>query len=158
METEVALSTVSENNAVIADIFSAVLTEDLWMISADLTWTLQGTITDGEGPLGFGIAHGDFSADEIEEYLNLSLTGPFDKINNEKNSRGRYIRRVGRFPQHNADAPSNQFNDGKPIKTKLNWMNESGQNTAIWCENQGAGATTGRIVSVTGTVWGRWKY
>ncbi len=156
VETEVALSTVSEDNVVIADIFSGTLTEDLYMFRADLTWMLQGTLTAGEGPYGFGIAHGDYSADEIEECINVAITGPFDKINGEKARR--LVRRVGRFSQLDAAAPQMQFNNGRPMKTKVRWINESGQNTAIWVENQGAGATTGKIVSVTGTIYGRWLY
>ncbi len=158
VEAEVPLSTLTENNAVIADIFSGVLTEDLYMISADLTWELEGTLTALEGPIGFGLAHGDFSANEIEAYINLAITGPFDKVQNELNSRGRYIRRVGRFGKLDVSANQSQFNNGLPKRTSLKWINESGQNLSMWVENQGAGATTGRVVSITGTIYGRWLY
>ncbi len=156
VDTTIGLSTLSENNVILGNLFSGALTEDLFAMSADLAFVLEGTITPAEGPLGFGAAHEDYSAAEVAECLNVAITGPGDKIALERLRR--LVRRMGRFPKINAAGDPPQFNEGRMKRVKLNFIVNSGKNLNCYVQNQGAGATTGRVVTVTGMVYGRWLY
>ncbi len=99
------------------------------------------TLAVGDGPLMVGVSHGDYSDAEIESYLEA--TGNWDEGNKvAQESARRKIRRVGMItapPDANVGS-QNVLNDGKPIKTKLNWILNQGIGIRLWAYNMGDSA------------------
>ncbi len=116
--------------------------------SVDLHWGITGH-TAGEGPLVVGVAHNDYSAAEIQEFLeNVTSWDTGDMISQEKANRK--IRVVGEFP--GAEAVET-LNDGKSIKTKLNWKVEIGSTLDAWIFNKDqATLTSGTILLFNGKI------
>jgi len=115
--------------------------------SVDLLWTLRG-LTAGEGPLLFGVAHSDYTAAEIVEALAATIVDGSDKIALEQARR--LVRRIGIFSGFDTNET---FNDGKSMKTRLNWEIQDGKSLNIWVlNNSGAILTTGSAVQVNGHI------
>ncbi len=122
--------------------FGSVVAERTLISSLVARYSLQGmTPGDNIGPIMVGIAHGDYSLSEIEAYIEQT-TGwsEGDLVSQEISSRK--IRRIGVFESAVAGGTGGitVLNDGKPIKTKLNWILISGQSIAVWAYNMGSGA------------------
>ncbi len=138
---------------VLVGAITAATTDPIRIISADLTWNwsdIGAAIDDGAS---VGYSHSDYSAAEVEECLEQS--GSIDlgsKIAQEQANR--LVRTVGVFSGGIASASGLNLNDGKPIKTKLNWRLSSGDTLNIWIWN-GSGVvwTTGSAVVVQGSLW-----
>ncbi len=113
------------------------------------TWSLRNH-TVGEGPLQVGYAHGSYSATQIKEFIESGASISIgNKLADEQ--AGRLIRLVGTFSGDNAEET---LNDGKPIKTRLNWAIPIGTNFNKFIYNDsGANLTTGSVVDLTGTGW-----
>ncbi len=95
--------------------------------------------TPTEGPLVVGIAHSDYTTAEIEEYLeNSGSWNEGDLVNQEIAKRK--IRQIGEFP---GNATEEILNDGRPVKTKCNWILTQGQTIDVWVFNKSGGALTG---------------
>ncbi len=118
-------------------------------MSARLTWTLKN-MTVGEGPILFGYAHSDYSATEIKEWLeSQSSIDIGNKLAAEQGNR--LIRQVGVFDAATADS---KFNEGRPMKTKLNWAIGIGDAVNLWWFNDsGAVLTTGGVADANGALW-----
>ncbi len=111
------------------------------------------TIGAGLGPLIFGVAHSDYSASEIEVFLET--TGSWDEgnlIDNEISKRK--IRVIGTIALLGSSSEVWTLNDGKPVKTKLNWILVSGDSLQLWVYNAGtaAVATTTPTLTANGHV------
>ncbi len=106
--------------------------------------------TAGEGPIHIGFAHGDYTVTEIKEFIESGASiSVGDKIANEQANR--LVRIVGTFDGLNTEEV---LNDGKPIKTRLNWAIPIGKTMNFFVYNDsGAAQTTGSIVDITGTGW-----
>ncbi len=105
--------------------------------SIDCTYSLSGyTVVDNAGPIEVGVAHPDYADAEIEAWIELS-TGwdAGDKISQEVSNR--LIRKIGSIPMVTSLAAS-PLNDGRPIKTKLNWILEQGTGLKFWAYNHGS--------------------
>ncbi len=133
---------------VIANDFDAVVDQDTFMVSSDLVWGTEGA-TAGDGPMVVGLAHNDYTAAEIEEFIEASASWDSgDKIANER--RKRKIRIVGIFPLAAADEV---LNDGRPLKTKLGFVVEIGNTLKVWAYNPSTGTiATGVVVNITGGI------
>ncbi len=150
IDSGITLSTLANATALSGSLVAA-LTEDLYCISADLTWSIQG-LTPGEGPVYVGVAHGDYSDTEITEALTVSLTGPGNKIEQERSRR--LVRRAGGFPGILAEEV---LNDGRPLRIKLKFTVQNPKTIKLFAFNRsGAALTTGGIVRVFGDLYGRW--
>ncbi len=107
-----------------------------------------------DGGAEFGLAHGDYTAAEIEECLEATTSMALaDKIAQERANR--MVRVLGTITGNQAiaggEAPAN---DGRPIKVKLNWLIPSGENISAWIKNSsGVVYTTGSSLSVLGSFW-----
>jgi len=112
------------------------------------TWTLSG-LTAGEGPITVGYAHSDYTVAEIKECLEANLSvNQGEKISNERANR--LVRVVGTF----APTANSALNDGKPIKTRLNWLISVSDSVNLFAFNEGTGAlTTGATVNLQGDLW-----
>ncbi len=128
--------------------FAQLVDDKMWFISAELVWGLQG-LTGGEGPITVGLAHNDYSAAEIEEFIESSASWDAgDKIAQER--RRRKIRVVGIFDGLSANEV---LNNGLPIKTYLGMSIEEGQTLSTFAYNQsGATLTTGAALRLNGGV------
>ncbi len=98
------------------------------------TWSLDN-ITPGQGPLIFGVAHSDYSDAEIEAVIeNQASWDQGSKV--EQEVAKRLVRQIGQFVQVHTLSPGDiQFNDGKPVKTKLNWRLNTGDTLKMWVYN-----------------------
>ncbi len=143
-----ALSTLADND-LIAGTLTNNAVDSLRAMSLKATWTLEGA-TASEGPITVGIAHGDYSAAEVEEwYEAIGAMNRSDKVAAEQ--AGRLCRRVGTFAALQTGAEN--MNDNKPIKTRLNWLISPGLNIQAWAHNDSGGAlTTGAVVHVQGVL------
>ncbi len=124
---------------------AGAVTESRRVSSAVLTWSLHD-LTVAQGPLVVGVAHSDYTAAEIEECLEA--TGAWDEGDKIAQEAGkRLVRVVGTFGDGTTDQ---ELNDGKPIKTRLNWLLATGDTLQLFIWNQGAALTTGSEVNASG--------
>ncbi len=119
------------------------------VMSVKCTWTLKG-LTAGEGPLVFGFNHSDYSVTEIKECIEAQAAiDQGDKVAQEQANR--LVRIVGSF---SGSASNEKFNDGRPMKTRLNWSIGIGDAVNMFTYNDsGATLTTGAIVDTNGVLW-----
>ncbi len=108
--------------------------------SIDCVYALSNfTPTADVGPVVIGVAHGDYTQAEIEEWLELATGWDVaDLVSREISSR--LIRRIGVFEDPDSAAGVAVLNDGKAIKTRLNWPLNSGQGLDFWVYNSGSAA------------------
>ncbi len=132
---------------------AGVVTERALVSSEVCSYTLSGwTPLLDAGPIVFGVAHSDYSAAEIEQWLEDAGTWTEgNKIAREVGAR--FIRQIGVFRNPDTTDDSTRFNDGRMKKTKLNWLLSSGQTLTLWVYNSGSvavSAATGAEVIRTG--------
>ncbi len=154
VNASLTLSTLA-NNTVLSGGLLGTLTEDFFVISADLQWTIRD-LAVGEDPITVGLAHGDYTVGEILEALDVTFLGPGTKIEQERSRR--LIRRVGAFMGIIASPGGQHLNDGKSIKTKCKFVIQNGKDLNAYAVNRSgvANLATGAIVQIFGTVYGRW--
>ncbi len=119
-------------------------------VSLKYVWGLQDP-SAAEGPIVVGFAHSDYSVTEIKECLEAQASiSQGDKVANERSNR--LVRIVGIF--RSSTGVDLVLNDGRPIKTRLNWAIQIGDAVNVFAYNQsGASLTTGAILSITGEMW-----
>lgn len=148
---EFSVGALTDNAVAKSDLLGGNLTEDFYWAGSKLTWSARGG-TSGEGAVEVGLAHGDYTAAEIEENLEVAFLGPLAKIQQEQARR--LVRRVGTFPQVSADE---RLNDGVPVVTASKFVQQDGASPAVWAHNlSGATLTTGLVIIITGHIYGRW--
>ncbi len=135
-------------------VLSSAVTGTVRVISVNLMY-IWGALATNDGGCEFGLAHSDYTSTEIEECLEANASmDRGDKIANEQSNR--LVRRVGVFPSHQSSGTTSEvgFNDGRPMKTRLNWVLSPGDTLNIWVRN-GSGTiwTVNSLLSVTGDIW-----
>ncbi len=150
MSESIAVGALASNTLDAAD-FTNVLDQEVWAISCDVNVSAHG-FTANQGPVLFGLAHGDYTAAEIEEWLEANASWvSSDKIANEKARRK--CRIIGRLEQPYAGA-ERTFNDGKKLRVKLGFKVQSGETLKIWVYNDsGAQLTAGGIIEIKGPIY-----
>jgi len=123
------------------------------IMSVHASYSLSGlgaTIDDGQE---FGISHSDYSAAEIEECLEAaSAIDIGDKVAQEQANR--LVRSIGIMSGADVTGGNRHFNDGRKIRTKLNWAIGIGQTLNYWIRNgSGVVYTTGATLLVAGDLW-----
>ncbi len=152
------LGTLAANTLVSVDM-SGVVEERTLVSSISATWSLHDfTPTAGDGPIVVGVAHSDYTDAEIEAFLEDS--GSWTEGNKvEQEINRRKVRIIGTIRAPGSSSRYESLQDGKMIKTKLNWILTTGQTLSVWAYNAGdsAIATTDPDVSVTGhaNLWPR---
>ncbi len=156
---ELALSTLA-NSGVLSVAVTPGLAEDLYVMSTDISASIRG-LTAGEGdPMSCGLVHGAYDNTQIQENLQVSITGPGDKI--EQEQARRLVRRSGILQ---AQGPTgNQTilnmigrNGSRVIRTRIGFVIQNPRTLSAWIMNRsGANLTTGASVTFDGTVYGRW--
>ncbi len=141
------------------DVISAggtgVVTSPVRVMSVKQTYTWSNIGASDDDTLEFGVAHSDYSAAEIEEALEATTSmDPGDKIAAERANR--LVRSIGTISAALAGAAGGgaPFNDGRPMKTKLNWLLTEGDSLSIWARNgSGTVYTTGSSLQTIGELW-----
>ncbi len=119
-------------------------------MSHKAVWSLRD-FTAGEGPITVGYAHGDYSVTEIKEAIEIANSINLGDLVASREQSQRLVRVVGVF-QGTGEAES--LNDGKPIKTRLNWAMPIGKALSVFAYNEsGAALTTGAEIQATGDLW-----
>ena len=155
VDEEVALSTLA-GETLISAAFSDSVTEQARISSLVAAYALSGmTPAASDGPIMVGVALSVYTDAQIEEFLEQQDSWEEgDQVAKEVSSR--MIRRVGVFTNPPLAVDFAALNDGKPIKTKLNWPLTTGQTLKLWAYNLGTSTlTTGAIVHATGhaNIW-----
>lgn len=117
-----------------------VVIEKARVSSIVCTYTM-GQVTPGNdiGPVAVLVAHSDYTLAEIEEWLEASESwSQTDLV--AKEVADRRIKLVGMFETPDSASDTVTLNEGKPIKTKLNWQLYTGQGLAFVGYNTGSSA------------------
>ncbi len=139
-------------STLIATATTVISDNEYRVFSYKATWSLSD-FTSGEGPINVGVAHGDYTAAEIEEWYESQDTMTRGDLTAAEQG-NRMCRQVGTFPGILANET---LNDGKPIRTKLNWAVPDGSTLAIWAYNTGNGTlTTSAEINTSGQIFARW--
>ncbi len=127
-------------NTLVSVISGAVVNERTFISSIVATHSLSNVTPAGDrGPLSVGVAHSDYTDAQIEEWIeNTGSWNEGAKVSQE--IARRKIKRIGTFTQPDDPAAQVVLNDGKPIKTKLNWILLQGQTVRYWAFNEGSSA------------------
>ncbi len=143
---EQALATLASDTALTSGITAAAV-GTYRCVTAEMAWALTA-LTAGEGPITVGYAHSDYSVTEIKECLEaFNAIDQGNKIAQEQSNR--LIRIVGTLSETIA-----ALNDGKPIKTRLNWLITPGDQVNMFCYNESTSIlTTGAFVNGQGQFW-----
>ncbi len=132
------------SNVLVSDTWDQVVVEKSLISSIVCTWAID-QLTGPQGPLAVGVAHSDYSDAEIEEVIeNLNSWDRGDKIARERANR--QVRLIGVFGNSDGGiVEDHTLNDGRPIKTKLNWVLTTGDTLKMWVYNQGGASLSGTV-------------
>ncbi len=138
-------------NAIVTNLSDDSVVERTLISSIVCSWAVS-QLTATQGPLLFGIAHGDYTDAEIEEVIEVSDSwNEGNLIALEKLKRK--VRIIGKFVSTETTGPEDVgYNGGRPVKTKLNWILTEGDGITFWVYNisQSALSTTDPEVTVSG--------
>ncbi len=112
------------------------------------TYSMRGLTPAGDvGPIMVGIAHSDYTAPEIEEVIeNTGSWNEGAKIEQERAKR--LVRIIGVFDNPEDALKATVLNDGRPIKTKLNWILLQSQSLKLWAYNLGESAVATTVPDI----------
>ncbi len=150
IEENLALSTLG-SGALVTDVWDENVNEKSLLSSIVVTYSLD-KLTFEEGPLIFGVAHSDYTAAEISEVIATGGSWDSGNLISQEVSK-RKVRQIGEFvsPAIISGQGDVIVNDGKPIKTRLNWMLQSGDGLQMWVFNRSAAMlTTGATMKASG--------
>ncbi len=148
--TTKVLSTLA-SKTILLEALTVVSGNEYRAISLKIAWSLQA-LTAGEGPVHVGVAHGDYTVTEVDEWMeSQSSMSRGNLIEHEKASRK--IRLVGTF----SGEANESLNNGRPIRTKLNWAVVGDEVINLFIYNGGAAPlTTGGVLGAVGSIFLRW--
>ncbi len=132
IEIDLAMTTLAAKSLVVATTEAVIDTARI--SSVKCVYGLSGfTEAEGVGPFLFGVAHADYSAAEIEAYIESAGSWDIgDKIAQE--IRSRRVRIIGQLGRPLSDP---FFNNGRVHKQKLNWTLAEGDGLDFWIYNMG---------------------
>jgi len=108
--------------------------------SVEAVYGIQGlSPTEGAGPFLVGLAHGDYSDNEIEAFIENAGSWQIGNMV-QREITTRRIRVIGQIQTPISAGVTSDLNDGKPVKTKLNWLLDEGQSLRLWVYNMGDAA------------------
>ncbi len=143
----------------VSDIFDNVVNERTLVSSIECIYSMTNfTAASDSGPIVVGIAHSDYTDAEIQAVLDATLSwNEGDLVAQEVVNRK--VRKIGIFETPPNASTAVRLNDGRKIKTKLNWTLLQGQSLRVWAFNLGgtALATTAPAIFCEGkaNLWPR---
>ncbi len=146
---ELPLLTLGSDTAIVTGVTGAGTT-DYRVISIKVVWALK-SFTAGQGPITVGYCHSDYTVTEIKECLE-SAASIAQGLKIEQERANRLVRVVGTL----GGEANTRLNDGRPIKTRLNWLMAEGGGNAlnIFAFNEATGAlTTGSVLTIVGDMY-----
>ncbi len=150
LDIDINLGTLTAKTAILGTTDTVI---DKTLVSSVVaTYSLSGvTSAQSDGPVEVEVAHSDYTLAQIEEYLELATSWNETNLI-DKEVQSRKIRRIRMFDTPDLVGRAYTLNDGKAIKTKLNWIMTNGQGLNYWCYNLGtnAFATTDPNVNIRG--------
>ncbi len=128
------------SNTLVGSLLTQTVTDTCRVSSIKCIYSLDNlTPTQNAGPIVCGVAHGDYTDAEVEAWLESTGSWAIaDMVAAETQSRR--CRIIGSFATPSAATQSVVLNDGKPIRTKLNWVLAEGQTLRVWAYNPGTAA------------------
>ncbi len=153
MAATVAVGALAAGDVIEAGI-TGVATEMYRLMSIKCAWSITDVGAAIDDGFEFGVAHSDYTAAQIEEALEATTSMDLgDKLAQEKANR--LVRLIGTISGGVTTAAGGlAFNDGRPIKTRLNWKMTTGDTLVGWVRNaSGVIYTTGALLSVIGDLW-----
>lgn len=157
LDEDVPLGTLNTKTLVSTTTDEAV--EERTLVSSIVATYMLNNLTAPQGPLLFGVAHGAYTDAQIEQVIeNTGSWAEGDLLNQEIAKRK--VRIIGSFVARSlAGTVDVRFNDGKPVKTKLNWILNSDARLRFWVYNVSATALTttvpNMLVSGHANLWPR---
>ncbi len=138
IQLDVVLTTLAAATGVLA---ATDTVDDTTRVSSVKAMYSLEDFTDGAGigPIILAVAHSDYSLAEVEEFLELT-TGWSQANLVSREISARRIRKIGVFESAPSGTAVATLNDGKPIKTKLNWLLSEGQGLNFVGYNSGSNA------------------
>ncbi len=147
---DLTLAGVADNFTTVVAMTGA-LEEDFYCFSMEVALNMRDH-TALDGPIRIGFAHGDYSVQEINEALDVTILTPDDKIEQERLRR--LVRQLGKFMGQDANEV---INDGLPFRKKVGWVTGDGEVLNLWARNISGGTfTTGTNIGAEGLLFGRW--
>lgn len=148
-------STVDIASVATSTLKSAALTaasdEAYYAISMDVVVALRNN-TAAEGPIMVGVACGDYTDAEIEEWREASTSiERGDRIAAERARRK--CRIIGVFSGLGTEEV---LNHGRPIRVKLRWVEPTGDQVKMWVYNLHTGTLTSGQIVLNGTIYLRY--
>ncbi len=141
------LATLGSDTALTAPLSGGTSSAPMRIVTVKATWNMNN-LTAGEGPITVGYAHGDFSVTEIKECLEAAAAIDVGNMIAREQA-DRKIRIIGTI-----DAEDSSLNDGKPVKTRLNWFFNAGRTLNMFAFNESTSPlTTGSSIKVAGDLW-----
>ncbi len=128
------------SRVLISDIFDDTVDEETFVTSIVATHSLsEFTQAVNDGPITVGVAVSVYTDAQIEAVIeNVTSWTRGDLVAQEVSSRK--VRIIGTFQQKDISLGNAVLNDGKSLKTKLNWNLVTGQSLRLWAYNGGASA------------------
>lgn len=121
----------------VSQVMDETVNERTWISSLIASWSIT-EFTPGTdiGPIMVGVAHGDYSAAEIEEFIeNTQSWNEGDLIAQEVAKRK--IRVIGIFRGPDLATGNMLLNEGKSVRTKLGFVLNQGETLDTWAFNLG---------------------
>ncbi len=128
-------------NTLVSALFDETPVERMLASSLVATYSIDDLLA-GQGPYIFGVAHSDYTDAEIEAFIeNAGSWDTGDKIAQEVAKR--LVRIIGSMVGEQGTGTDDvRFNEGVPVKTKLNWMLNTAQTLRLWIYSKDSGVTT----------------
>ncbi len=126
----------------VAQVFDETFKAEARLTSLVASYSLSGyTLGNERGPVMVGIAHDDYSAAEIEEYIENTGSWNIGNMVSQEIAK-RKVRIIGVFPLQSGGNVGDAvvLNEGLPVKTKLNWFMTAGASLDLWAYNLGSSA------------------
>ncbi len=132
---------------------TGVSTSSYRIMSVDFNYALSDLGATADDGQEFGLAHSDYTDTEIEQCIEVSAS--VDVSNKtEQEQANRLVRIIGNLVGAPGTGAGLNFNDGRPMKTRLNWGMGIGQNLVLWIRNfSGTVYTTGATLDIVGNMW-----
>ncbi len=123
------------------------------LMSIELAWSLDDIGATTDTSFEFGVSHSNYNAAEVEECLEAEAAIDIgDKVAQEQSNR--LVRSIGYMVGEPGTGAGMSFNEGRPVKTKLNWHIGIGNTLNVWIRNGSNTVwTTGAIITSVGQIW-----